>query len=68
MPKKVTVEDLARMVQRGFDETAQKADVEKLENRVYKIESAIIQINSRVQVANLNPPESHFLRVLCVLV
>src|SRR3989344_4369925 len=45
MPKKVTVEDLARMVQRGFDETAQKADVEKLENRVYKIESAIIQIS-----------------------
>ncbi|OGF72795.1 hypothetical protein A3G55_00840 [Candidatus Giovannonibacteria bacterium RIFCSPLOWO2_12_FULL_44_25] len=33
------------MVQRGFDETAQKADVEKLENRVYKIESAIIQIS-----------------------
>lgn len=43
MAKKITNEDLAGMVKRGFDETGEKLG--KLENRVYKIEGAIIQIS-----------------------
>lgn len=31
MAKKVTIEDLARMVKKGFDETATKADITALE-------------------------------------
>ncbi len=41
--KKITIEDLSQIVQRGFEETAKKADLDKLDNRVYKIEGAIIQ-------------------------
>lgn len=52
MPKKITIDDLARMVKRGFDtadkkldEAAKQVSVNKLEERVYKIEGAIIQIS-----------------------
>jgi hypothetical protein len=43
--KNVTIEDLAVMVNRGFDETAKKIDVDKrfdiVENRLDKIERLI---------------------------
>ncbi len=38
--KKTTIDDLARMVKGGFDETGGR--LSKLENRVYKIEGAVI--------------------------
>jgi len=32
--RKVTIEDLARMVKRGFDETATKSEIKSLEERI----------------------------------
>lgn len=39
--KKITTEDLARMVQRGFEETAKKADVDKLKSDVGELKSDV---------------------------
>ena len=36
MPKKITLEKLAQMIQRGFSET--KSDVHRLEDRIHKLE------------------------------
>jgi len=52
MKKKIiTIEDLARMVQKGFNETAKKDEVNKrfdrVENRLEKIEKLILAEHRR---------------------
>jgi len=55
MKKEITIEDLARMVQKGFQETAKKTDVDELKgdvgelkNRVGNIENKVNQIDRRL--------------------
>lgn len=56
MAKKITIENLALMIQRGFDETAQKTDVEirfgQVDKRLEKIEGEMrdgfLNINARL--------------------
>ncbi len=60
MPKKkITIEDIAGMIKRGFDETAKKNDVEKrftevekrldtIENRVHNIEEGQEEIKIKL--------------------
>ncbi len=45
MAKKITIEDLALMVQRGFDETAKKADVDR---RFDDIDKRFEQVDNRL--------------------
>ena len=48
--KKITIEDLARMVKKGFDETATKLQLEKVEGRLENIEKILIQQqNEKIQ-------------------
>ncbi|PJA02345.1 hypothetical protein COX73_01290 [bacterium (Candidatus Gribaldobacteria) CG_4_10_14_0_2_um_filter_36_18] len=51
MKKKITIEDLARMVKRGFDETAKRNEVnlrfDKIEERLEKIEKLILADHRR---------------------
>ncbi len=51
MAKKMTIEDLAVMVKRGFDETAKKADVEtqfdEMGKRLDRIENILIAGHDR---------------------
>lgn len=42
--KKITIDDLARMIQRGFEETAKKADVDK---RFEQIDKRFEQVDKR---------------------
>lgn len=42
--KHTTVEDLAIMVKRGFDETAKKRDVDEVNNRLGRIEEKVENI------------------------
>ncbi len=39
MPKKTTIEDLAAMIKRGFDQTATKDDFRQLDQRIDKVEN-----------------------------
>lgn len=53
MPKKkMTIEDLAAMIQRGFQETARKSDVDKrfdaVEGRLVNLESDVSYLKARV--------------------
>lgn len=49
--KKITIENLARMVQKGFEETAKKDEVhkrfDKVENRLERIEKLLIAEHRR---------------------
>jgi len=45
--KDVTIEDLARMVHKGFEETAKKSDILRLENRLDRIERLILDDHKR---------------------
>lgn len=45
--KKMTLEDLAIMVQQGFEDTASKADVERLEQRLDRIENILLAGHDR---------------------
>ena len=51
MKKKITIEDLARMVKRGFDETAKRNEVnlrfDKIEECLEKIEKLILADHRR---------------------
>lgn len=60
MVKKITIESLALMVQKGFEETAKKADVDKrfeqvdkrfdgIDNRLDGIEAEIRQIRIEIK-------------------
>ena len=42
----VTIEDLARMIQKGFSETATKSDVEKLEK---KMDAGFTKVDARFE-------------------
>jgi len=45
--KSTTIDELARMIKKGFDDTAKKADVglrfDKIENRLDRIEKLLIE-------------------------
>jgi len=51
MKKKITIEDLARMVQKGFDETAKRKEVNTrfdiIEDRLERIEKLILADHKR---------------------
>jgi hypothetical protein len=42
--KKITLDDLAIMVAKGFDDTATKGDIAKLEGRVGKLEDRMVKL------------------------
>jgi superfamily II RNA helicase len=46
--EKITIEDLAAMVKRGFDKTAQKDDVEKINEQLTDMNHKINQIDRRL--------------------
>lgn len=46
--KEITIEDLAAMVKKGFDKTAQKADVEKINEQLTDMNHKINQIDRRL--------------------
>jgi superfamily II RNA helicase len=46
--EKITIEELAAMVKRGFDKTAQKADVEKINEKLTDMNHKINQIDRRL--------------------
>ena len=58
----VTTEDLARMIQNGFNETAKKVDVDQrfdiIEERLDRIENILIQKNTtRIEKLETNMTE-----------
>ena len=54
MPRKITLDDLARMVKVGFDETAKKVDMDKrferLDARMDRFEARLAHIDARITV------------------
>ena len=61
MPRKITLDDLARMVKVGFDETAKKVDMDKrfeqvdkrferLDARMDRFEARLAHIDARIAV------------------
>jgi len=46
MAKKVTIEDLAHMMKKGFDESATKVDIKGINERLGKIELRIAKIDA----------------------
>jgi archaellum component FlaC len=47
--EKITIEDLARMVKNGFDETARKSDIEGLKSDVKVIKSDVEGLRKEVK-------------------
>ena len=54
MPRKITLDDLARMVKVGFDETAKKVDMDKrferLDAKMDRFEARLAHIDARIAV------------------
>ena len=48
MPKKTTIEDLAAMIKRGFDQTATKEDMHALEQRTAGLETRLVHVEQKV--------------------
>ncbi|MBU4275039.1 hypothetical protein KKE19_04490 [Patescibacteria group bacterium] len=46
--KNITIDDLAIMVQKGFDKTSTKEQVEKLEYRIDKVEKSLEVIQNLI--------------------
>ncbi len=49
MAKKMTIEDLAVMVKRGFDDTASKRDVKLVDDRLDKVDDRLQKIEKEVK-------------------
>jgi len=47
--KEITIEDLAAMVKKGFDKTAQKSDIERLEKKVETVDSRLVNLEHKVE-------------------
>ncbi len=46
--KEITIEDLAAMINKGFEKTAQKADVERLEKKIATMDSRLENVEHKV--------------------
>lgn len=79
LAKKTTIEDLARMVKRGFDETATKDQLEKVDKRLTGVESRLIRVEEKIDniekiilkqqgehIKNLNKRVSHLEEMFAV--
>ena len=47
--KNITIDDLAVMIQNGFDNTATKEQLENLENKVEKIDKRLVNVEKDVK-------------------
>ncbi len=44
----ITIEDLAAMVKKGFDETAKKVDIERLEKKIDEVDIKVENLGHKV--------------------